>query len=55
MKYEVSLYNDFGEPNIIVVNTAKGSYLEAIRAEIDSHYDNEEDIFEIRVKRIDGG
>ena len=54
MKYEVSLSNDFGEPNIITVHTALGGFARAIELALDSHYDDEDEVVEIRCKKIKG-
>ena len=53
MKYEVILKNDFGDPNEIVVHTAFG-YESALTAALDSHYDDESEVYEITIKRKEG-
>lgn len=53
MKYEVSLSDGFGEPNVVVVNTA-GGFTRAIEMALDSHYDDEDEVIEIRCKKIKG-
>ena len=52
MKYEVILKNDFGDPNEIVVHTAFG-YKSALTAALDSHYDDESEVCEIIIKRVE--
>lgn len=52
MKYEVTLKNDFGEPNEIVVNTPCG-YESALTAALDSHYDDESEIYEIIIRKME--
>lgn len=54
VKYEVSLSDGFGEPNVIVVNTALGGFTRAIEMALDSHYDDEDEVVEIRCKKIKG-
>lgn len=54
MKYEVSLSDGFGEPNVIVVHTALGGFTRAIETALDSHYDDEDEVVEIRCKKIKG-
>lgn len=51
VKYEVTLKNDFGDPNEIVINTLNG-YLGALTAALDGHYDVEDEVYEIIIKRI---
>ena len=53
MKYEVSLSDGFGEPNVIVVNTV-GGFTRAIEMALDSHYDDEDEVVEFRCKKIKG-
>ena len=50
MKYEVTLKNDFGEPNEIIVNTTKG-FQNALAAALDSHYDDESEVYEIIIRK----
>lgn len=52
-KYEITLKNDFGDPNEIIVNTPNG-YLDALAAALDDHYDAEDEVYEITIKRIEG-
>lgn len=52
MKYEVSLSDGFGEPNVIVVNTTR-SFARAIEIAIDSHYDDEDEVVEITCRRVE--
>lgn len=51
MKYEITLKNDFGEPNEIIVNTSHG-YESALTAALDSHYDNESEVYEIIIRKV---
>lgn len=53
VKYEVSLSNGFGEPNIITVNTA-GGFTRAIEMALGSHYDDEDEVVEIICKKVKG-
>ena len=52
MKYEITLKNDFGEPNEIIVNTSHG-YESALTAALDSHYDNESEVCEIVIRKVE--
>lgn len=52
-KYEITLKNSFGDPNEIVVNTAQG-FDRALTLALGSHYDDENEICEIIIKRIEG-
>lgn len=52
MKYEITLKNDFGEPNEIIVNTSRG-YESALAAALDSHYDNESEVYEIIIRKVE--
>ena len=51
MKYEVTLKNDFGEPDEIVVNTPYG-YESALANALDSYYDDESEISEITIRKV---
>jgi hypothetical protein len=51
MKYEVSISDGFGDPNVVVVNTA-GGFARAIKMALDSHYDDEEEVVEITSRRV---
>lgn len=52
MKYEVTLKNDFGEPNEICVHTTKG-FKNALAAALDSHYDDESEVYEIIIRKVE--
>ena len=52
MKYEVSISDGFGEPNVIVVNTTLGGFARAIEMALDSHYDDEDEVVEITCCRV---
>ena len=51
-KYEITLKNDVDDANTDIINTSNG-YLAAIEYALDSHYDEEERVFEIICKRIE--
>lgn len=51
-KYKVTLKNDVGDSNIIYINTEDG-YLKAIEWALDSHYDEEDKIYEITCQRVE--
>jgi hypothetical protein len=53
MKYEVTLKNDFDDIHEIVVRTNLG-YKSALIAALDSHYDDESEVCEIIIKRVEG-
>ena len=53
MKYEIMLKNDCGDINEIVVLTGFG-YKSALIAALDSHYDDESEVCEIIIKRVEG-
>lgn len=52
MKYEVTIKNDFGEPNEMFVNTPYG-YESALTNALDSHYDDESEIIEIIIRKVE--
>lgn len=52
MKYEVVLKNDVGDINEIVVRTNFG-YKSALIAALDSHYDDESEVYEVIIKRVE--
>ena len=52
MKYEVVLKNDVGDINEIIVRTNFG-YKSALIAALDSHYDDESEVCEIIIKRVE--
>ena len=52
MKYEVSISDGFGDPNIIIVNTASGGFVRAVEIALDSHYDDEDKVLEITCRRV---
>ena len=51
-KYEIILKNDFGDTNEIVVLTNFG-YKSALISALDSHYDDESEVCEIIIKRVE--
>ena len=51
MKYEVSISDGFGDPNVITVNTASG-FVRAVEMALDSHYDDEDEVLEITCRRV---
>ena len=53
MKYEVSLSDGFGEPNVIIVNTTRDSFARAVELALDSHYDNEDEVVEITCRKVE--
>ena len=53
MKYEIILKNDVGDVNEIIVLTDFG-YESALTAALDSHYDDESEVYEIIIKRVKG-
>ena len=53
MKYEIMSKNDCGDINEIVVLTDFG-YKSALIAALDSHYDDESEVCEIIIKRVEG-
>ena len=52
MKYEVTLKNDFGDPNELIVNTSYG-YVSALVNALDSHYDDESEVYEIIIRKVE--
>ena len=52
MKYEVSISDGFGDPNVITVNTASDSFVRAVELALDSHYDDEDEVLKINCRRI---
>ena len=52
MKYEVLISDGFGDPQIVIVNTALGDFVRAIKLALDSHYDSEDQIIEIKCRKI---
>lgn len=54
MKYEVRISNGFGDPDVIIVNTALGGFTKAVEMALDSHYDDEDEVVEIKCRKIKG-
>ena len=52
MKYEVSISNGFGDPNVIIVNAASGGFVRVVEMALDSHYDDEDEVVEITCRRV---
>lgn len=52
MKYEVSISDGFGEPEVVIVHTALGDFSRAIKLALDSHYDSEDEVIEIKCRKI---
>lgn len=52
MKYEVSINDGFGEPTVVIVNTTLGDFVKAIKIALDCHYANEDQVIEIKCRKI---
>ena len=52
MKYEVSISDGFGEPEVVIINTALGDFVKAIKLALDCHYDSEDKVIEIKCRKI---
>lgn len=53
MKYEVTIKNDFDVIHEIIVRTNLG-YESALGAALNRHYEDESEVYEVIIKRVEG-